>query len=103
MSLLFSIFRMLAKIVISAISLFFLTLLQSSFLPHFVIFGYAPNFILVLVIFVFFLMPSVDLPVAFFGGLFLDIFSSHFLGFYTSILLATLLFIRLIARKYVQF
>jgi len=94
---------MLAKIFIFALSLFFLTLLQSSFLPHFVIFGYAPNFILILIIFIFFLMPSLDLPAAFFGGLFLDIFSSHFFGFYTSILLGTLFFIKLIARKYVQF
>lgn len=93
---------MLAKIVISAPILYFLVLLQGSFLPHFVIFGYAPNFILILVIFIFFLIPSIDFPAAFFGGIFLDIFSDNFLGFNVLIMLSALFFIQYIFKKHVQ-
>lgn len=93
---------MLVKILISTPILYFLTLIQSSFLPHFVIFGYTPNIIFLLIIFLIFFLPSLGFISVFLGGIFLDIFSTHFIGFNTSILLGILIFIRLVLKRYVQ-
>ncbi|HLC87910.1 MAG TPA: hypothetical protein VJG66_02555 [Patescibacteria group bacterium] len=100
---------MTARIIISIPVLYFLTLLQGSFLPHFAIFGHAPNIIFILIILsVFFLpadrqgLPSFSLISAISGGIFLDIFSNHFLGFNVLILTGTVFFIESVFKKYVQ-
>ncbi|MDO8559223.1 MAG: hypothetical protein Q7R84_02720, partial [bacterium] len=94
--------KMLVKILISAPILYFLTLLQSSFMPHFTVFGYTPNVIFILIILSAFLSPSFSLISAISGGIFLDIFSTHFLGFNVLILAGTVFFIGSILKKYVQ-
>jgi len=93
---------MLVKILISAPILYFLTLLQGSFLPHFAIFGYTPNIIFILIILSAFFLPSFSLISAISGGIFLDIFSVHFFGFNVLILAGTVFFIWSILKKYVQ-
>lgn len=93
---------MLIKIIILTPTLYFLALLQSSFLPHFIISGYIPNLFFALMIFFIFFAPSVSFISAFLGGIFLDIFSTDFLGFNVLILLGILFFVRLFLKKYVQ-
>ncbi len=71
------------KILIIILILFILTLIQTSFLVHFSIWGVFPNLILVLVsIFNFFEDPVKKLGIltAGIGGFFLDIYSNSFIG-----------------------
>ncbi|MBI2450000.1 MAG: hypothetical protein HYV47_00520 [Candidatus Nealsonbacteria bacterium] len=93
---------MFAKTIIIVPLFYFLSLLQISFLPHFSIFGITPNLIFVAVIFLAFFLPPWSVFSAFFGGFFLDIFSSYFFGFNVLILLGISLFIRLVLKRYVQ-
>jgi len=83
---------------------YFLVLIQTSFLAHFTIFGYVPNIVIFLVI-IWSLVENKRNPngfyVAFFGGLFLDIFSSNIIGFYILILLTLVFLIKTIIKKYV--
>ena len=85
---------------------FYLTVLfQTSFFPHFS-FGYFLNLILVFTIFINFFElkeEKTGLFSAFFGGLFLDIFSENFIGFWVLILMAISIFIKFIFKKHVQF
>lgn len=108
--------KMLIKVFILAAILYFLTIIQDSFLPHFLIFGYTPNLVFILIIFLIFFKPgllagqaggrhdaaSVSLISAILGGIFLDIFSANFFGFNVLILLAIVFFIDFILRKHVQ-
>lgn len=92
---------------ILALILFFyiLTLIQTSFLAHFSIFGITPNIIIIaLIILIFFEKKpkNLSIPAAFIGGLFLDIFSANFFGFWILILLAISFFIKFILSKYVR-
>lgn len=99
---------MLLKIFIVIPVLYFLTLIQSSFLPHFAIFGPVPNLVLISIVFLFFFLSAgrqgafLSLIFAFVGGVFLDAFSSHFFGFYVLIALGIFIFIRQILKRYVQ-
>jgi len=92
------------NIFILIISLYIITLLQTSFLPYFSLW-YLLNLVL---IFVFLINLFEDqegrlgLLGAFFGGFFLDIFSQFFLGFWVIILLMMAVFIKLILRRYVR-
>jgi len=82
-----------------------LVLLQTSFLIPLNIFGKIPNFIILTVVLInFFEKPEKKLGIVsgFFGGIFLDIFSGNFLGFYTLILLAVSFFIKYILRSYIK-
>lgn len=96
------------KVLILAISLYILTLLQTSFLIHFNIFlnnYWIFNLVLITVFLISFFTPAYqkqDIIIAFIGGFFLDIFSENFFGFYILILVAISLFIKFILRKYVQ-
>jgi len=85
--------------------LYILTLLQTSFFPHFPL-GHLLNFVLILVIVINLFEAQkgkLGLFGAFFGGFFLDIFSENFIGFWVLILLAIAVFIKFILRKYVRF
>ena len=84
---------------------YILVLLQTSFLVPFNIFGITPNFLILAVVLInFFEKPERKLGIVsgFFGGIFLDIFSGTFLGFYTAILLAAAFFIKYILRSYIR-
>lgn len=94
--------KMLKAILIPLVSFYFLVLLQNSFLVHFSIFGFLPNFILVSVIIISFLAPALGIYSALFGGFFLDIFSNNFIGFNVLMLFAMALFIKIILKKYVR-
>ncbi len=84
---------------------YMLALLQTSFLVHFDIFGIVPNFIMIAIVLInFFEKPEKKLGIiaGFFGGIFLDIFSGGYLGFYTLILLAVSFFLKYILRSYIS-
>ncbi len=95
------------KILIPALLiLYFLTLFQTSFLVHFQIAGYTLNLVLVLVLAWNFLEDwkrFQGIFVALAGGLFLDIFSGHFIGFNILILVLMSLAIKIILKRYVGF
>lgn len=93
---------MLVKIIVLTPILYFSALLQSSFLPHFAIFGYMFNLLFILAILFSFFIPSMSLATALLGGLYTDILSTNFLGFNALILTATVIFIRVILRRYVK-
>lgn len=96
---------MLKKLLISIIILYFLTLVQTSFLVHFIIWGMVPNLILLLVI-VWNIFEKTENKIGLYngiiGGFFLDIFSNCFIGFNILILLVIVLFIKFIFRRYVR-
>lgn len=94
------------KILILIIFFYFLTLLQTSFLVHFSIFGLVPNFVLLLVILWNFSEKTKNLTglfAALIGGFYLDVFSNRFFGFNILILLGIVIFIKLILKRYVRF
>jgi len=96
---------MFKKIIFSLIILYFLALIQTSFLVHFRIMGIVPNLVLFLIVIWNFLEKREDyfgLINAFLGGLFLDIFSGRFIGFNILILLFLAIFLKLVFKKYVQ-
>ncbi len=96
------------KVLILAISLYILTLLQTSFLIHFNIFlnnYWVFNLVLVTVFLISFFASYYQwqgVMAAFIGGFFLDIFSENFFGFYILILVILSLFIKFVLKKYVQ-
>jgi len=93
------------KTLILIISLYFLILLQVSFLIHFKIFNRLPNIILISVILICLFQKkesNLGIGAAAVGGLLLDIFFSNFIGFYILILLVISLFIKFVIRSYVR-
>ena len=85
--------------------MYFLALLQTSFLPHFFVGILVPNSIFIVVVLValfekkgFFVSTSTSLV----GGFFLDVFSLHMFGYWIAILLVAAFFTRVFLRKYVQ-
>lgn len=87
------------------LSLYILTLLQTSFFPHFPG-GYWLNLVLIAVVVVSLFenrKEKLGFFGAFFGGFFLDIFSENFIGFWVLILLAIAVFIKFVFKKYVRF
>ena len=96
---------MIKKLIFSIIILYFLVILETSFFVHFNIFEYIPNSIFILII-AFNVMESkrksFGLWSALIGGLFLDIFSSHFIGFYMLILFVMAIFLKFIFKHYVR-
>jgi len=100
---------MIKRIIFFVLIFYILTLLQTSFLVHFNVFGIVPNFVLIAVIFIN-LFGSSDREKVFsavIGGFYLDVFSlndrGEFFGFYTLILLGLFLFLKIILEKYVRF
>ncbi len=93
------------KILISVILLYFLALLQTSFLVHFSISGIVPNLILILIILWNLFEKSKNyfgLSNALVGGFFLDIFSNRPIGFFILILGMTAVFIKFFIKNYVR-
>jgi len=95
---------MIRRVLMILLVFYLLALLQTSFFIHFKAWGFVPNFILISAILInVFEKPQRDtgMIAGFIGGFLLDIFSSNFFGFYTSILLAATFLIKIIFRKYV--
>ncbi len=93
------------KVLLLVLSFYILVLLQTSFLVPFSIFGIVPNFIIIAVVLInFFEKPEKKLGIisGILGGIFLDIFSGNFLGFYTLILLIAAFFLKYILRSYIR-
>jgi len=93
------------KILLSIILFYFLVLIQTSFLVHFTIFDAVPNIVLILVLGWNLLEKRknyLGVTNALIGGFFLDVFSSHFIGFYILILIGLAIFIKLIFKRYVR-
>ncbi|MDP3991119.1 MAG: rod shape-determining protein MreD [Candidatus Nealsonbacteria bacterium] len=96
---------MLGKILILALFFYFLVLLQTSFLVHFRIFGFALNFVFIAVVLInIFEKPQKysGMAAAFIGGLFLDIFSAGVIGFNVLILVVLAFLLKTFFKKYVR-
>lgn len=86
--------------------LYILCLLQTSFSVYFSIKGFVLNLVLVTVILInIFESPRemTGIFLAGFGGLFMDIFSARFFGFWIAILLLTAVLLKFILKEYVRF
>lgn len=93
------------RFIVLAIFFYILILLQTSFLVPLNIGGFVPNLILIAVFLInIFESPrgSMGIFAAFFGGFFLDVFSSGIIGLQALVLLSLSLFIKLILRKYAR-
>ena len=90
---------MVQKILILILFFYLLVLLQTSFL-------FDLPLILIAVFLISFFTPPTDfntgISSAFIGGFFSDVFSATFFGFWALILLAKVIFIKIILRKYVR-
>jgi len=96
---------MFKKILILIIVFYFLVLIQTSFLVHFNILGIVPNLVLISVVFWNLFEKSKNyfgLYAALIGGLFLDIFSNRFIGFYILILFTLAIFLKIVFKRYVR-
>ena len=99
---------MFKKITFFIVFLYFLTLIQGTFLVHFPILGIVPNLVLITAIFVNLIEKPenrLGLVTALISGFYLDVFSfghNWFFGFYMLIFLIISLFIKLIFKSYVQ-
>jgi len=100
------------KVIFVILFCYFLVLFQTSFLVHFRLFGVIPNLVLILVIVLSFFekergwrfLPSNSgVWFALFGGFFLDVFSSAFLGIQIAILLSVSIFTGLVLKKFLRF
>lgn len=95
------------KIIICILGLYFLSVLQTSFLVHFRIWGFIPNLVILLIA-IFGLLEKTEsifsrgIFLAFIGGFFLDLYSSHFFGFYTLISVFMVVAIKIILKRYVR-
>ncbi len=96
---------MIKKILISIIIIYFLALLETSFLIHLNIFKWIPNVILLYAV----IFNIIEDPkkyggvyVAIIAGFFLDIFSSGFIGYNIIVFLAISLLLKLIFNRYVR-
>jgi len=95
---------MIKRVLILSAVFYLLALLQTSFFVHLAIRGIVLNFILISMLLInVFEKPqnNTGILAGFIGGLFLDIFSSHWIGFYALILPASSFLIKIIFRKYV--
>jgi rod shape-determining protein MreD len=92
------------NIVFLILGFYFLTLFESSFLPHFS-FWHLLNLVLIAVVLINLFEArkgKIGLFSAFFGGFFLDIFSENFIGFWILILSGIAIFIKLVFKKNVR-
>lgn len=83
---------------------YFLVLFQTSFLVHFNVAGFIPNFALLAVLFLTFFEAKKNSAIlaAVAAGFFLDILSSQFIGYNVLVLLGIAIFIKIIFKKYVR-
>ncbi|TSC75722.1 MAG: hypothetical protein G01um101430_216 [Parcubacteria group bacterium Gr01-1014_30] len=95
---------MVKNILILILLFYIFALLQTSFLVHFSLWWYVPNLIVIVVVLFNIFNPDVKLGVgaAVIGGLFLDIFSNNFIGFWSLTLLAIAVFLNFVFKKYVR-
>lgn len=99
---------MLKKIIFFIFFFYVLILIQTSFLVQFNVFGIVPNLILMAIILIniFTSVPDASgLAAAFIGGIYLDIFSPSFFGFfgfYTLVSLLISLLLKFILKNYVK-
>lgn len=95
---------MVKNILVLILFFYILALVQTSFLAHFTLWGYAPNLILIAVILLNIFSADVKLGIAAaaVGGFFLDVFSSNFIGFWILTLLVISIFINFILKRYVR-
>lgn len=95
----------LIKVLFLTLFLYFLALVQTSFLVHFSIFNIVPNFIIIFIILWNLLESSkktFGVFLAIIGGFFLDIFSSHSIGFNVLIMFLISLAVKFVVKKYVR-
>jgi hypothetical protein len=81
-------------------------MLQTSFLVYFSIKGIILNLVLIAVILINIFENPREMTGVFlagFGGLFLDIFSERFFGFWIVVLLLTAVFLKFVLKEYVRF
>jgi rod shape-determining protein MreD len=100
---------MVKKLISFFFLIYFLVLLQISFLPHFLGFDKLRNWllnpVLILVIIINFLEKTKEnfgIWTAFFAGFLFDIFSENFIGFYILPFLSLPLFIKYFFKRHVQ-
>lgn len=96
---------MIKKILFLILLSYILVLFQASLLVHFQIAGMVVNLVFISVLLWNFLEKEesiLGLVHAFFGGLFLDIFSQRLIGFHVVILIAVALFLKFIFKRYVR-
>jgi len=96
---------MTKKILLLILLSYILVLFQASFLVHFQIAGMVVNLVFISVLLWNFFEKKesvLGLVHAFFGGLFLDIFSQRLIGFHVIILVAAALFLKFILKRYVR-
>ena len=99
---------MVKKIIFFIVIFYILALLQTSFLVHFGIRGFLPNFVLIAVVFINLFSSSVRdrAASALIGGFYLDVFSlgqtGGFFGFYIAAMLALFISLKIISEKYVR-
>ena len=94
---------MILKTIVAFFSFYFLILLQTSFLVHFV--STLPNLILIIVLLINLFEDKKEnfgMIAAFTGGFFLDIFSENYLGFHIVILFLFSILIKLVLKNYLQ-
>ncbi|KKQ76925.1 MAG: hypothetical protein US98_C0019G0002 [Parcubacteria group bacterium GW2011_GWC1_38_6] len=94
-------------IILSSILVYFLVVIQYSFLVHFTALRHVPSLALISIILIFLLEKqenNLGVWMSLIGGFILDIFSkSFFIGFYALILLSVMLLIRLVLKRNIQF
>ena len=98
------------RVLILIFLLYFLALLQASFLPYFTFSQkWWGNGNLNLILFLVILLNLWEKPAeksgliaGFFGGFFLDIFSENFFGYWILILIILSLFIKFVLKKYIH-
>jgi len=93
------------KAILSIILFYFLTLIQVSFMPHLAIYGIVFNLVLFVIV-IWNILESSDkyfgLYQAIIAGFFLDIFSSHFIGYNIIILLLIAFLLKFFLKRYVR-
>jgi len=93
------------KAILSIFVFYFLALIQTSFMPHLAIYGVVFNLVLFIVI-LWNIFENSDnyfgLYQAIIGGFFLDIFSSHFIGYNIIILLLIAILLKFFFKRYVR-
>ena len=94
---------MVLKTIATFFSFYFLLLLQTSFLVHFV--PFLPSLILIIVLLINLFedeKKNFGMITAFIGGFFLDVFSENYIGFHILILFLLSILIKLVLKNYLQ-
>ena len=93
----------MGKILISFLFFYILSLLEIDFLPFFNLGSWLIPLLIIVLISLFEKKEGIlSYWSAFFGGLFLDLFSEKFFGFYILIFISLVIFIKLVLKVYVR-